>query len=213
MGTVAQFFYVITDDPNQHHQFDDEGMQEFLINHAGIEGVLYHTEMSKIKIIYNTDNGEVKLVDAEAKEDINSDYTSAYEAQRKQVELGIRRIAKLELLVELYKLNDKGICDVIKKNHIIDPVTGKVGSNTSEIALDMTLVKVIKLGYNDNEGGFSLGRFLFKFMKKNQTQIQRAVYAAFKDFKQECEGSSYFLGHLKSKNVIEQFKECIKKHL
>jgi hypothetical protein len=204
---------VITDDSSQHHQFDDEEMQEFLINQAGVEGVLYHTEMSKIKIIYNTHNGVVKLVDAEEKQDINSDYTSAYEAQRKQVEIGIRRLAKVELLVELFKLNDEGICDVIKKNHVIDSVTGKIRSNTSEIALDMTLVQVIKLGYSNDEGGFSLGRFLFKFMKKNQTKTQRAVYAAFQDFKQECEGSSYFLGHLKSKSAIEQFKGHINKHL
>lgn len=211
---IAQFYVLTNDqDPNQHQRFDDEEkMQEFLINYAGVEGVLYHTEMARIKILYNTHNGEVKLVDVEQKQDINFDYSNAYETQRKQVEIGIRRLAKLELLVELYKLNDKGICDIIKQNHLIDPATGKVCSNSSEIALDMTLVKIIKLGYSDNEGGF-FRRLFSRFFGQKQTRVQKAVYAAFQDFKQACEGSSYFLGHLKSKNAIEQFKGHIKKHL
>jgi len=211
---VAQFYVVAPDkNPNHHRHFDDEEMQEFLINHAEIEGVLYHTEMNQIKILYNTHNGEVKLVDVEEKKDIQSDYTDAYEAQRKQVELGIRRLAKLELLVELYNLQDKGICDVIRKNHVIDSVTGKVCSNSSEIALDMTLVKVIKLGYRHEENGFSFRRFFARLFNRNQTHTQRAVYAAFQDFKEECEGSSYFLSHLKSKSAIEKFKHHVKKHL
>lgn len=211
---VAQFYVLVDDnDPEHHHHFDDEGMQEFLINTPSIEGVLYHTEMSKIKILYNIHNGEVRLVDAEERKDINADYTNAYQEQRKQVEIGIRRLAKLELLAELFKLNDKGICDVIQKNHTIDAATGRITSNSSEIALDMTLVKVIKLGYHDNEGGFSLRRFFSRFFKNTQTPTQKAVYAAFQDFKKECECNAYFLERLKSKSAIERFKVHVAKHL
>ena len=66
---LAQFYIVIDENnPEIRHEFDDEGMQEFLINNAGSEGVLYHTEMMQIKIVYNTHNGEVRLVDADKKQ-------------------------------------------------------------------------------------------------------------------------------------------------
>ena len=133
--------------------------------------------------------------------------------QRRQVELAIRRLIKLELLAELHKMNDREICEVIKRNHDIDTATGKIHSNTSEIALDMTLVKIIKLGYSGSEDIFSLRRLISSFMKKNQTQVQKAIYAAFEDFKKSCSNSSQALVQFKSKTAIQQFKDMIKKYL
>jgi len=214
VGMLAEYYIIIDDsNPELHHKFDGEAMQEFIINHARLEGVLYHTEMSQIKILYNAHNGEVKLVDVEKKQDINSDYSDAFQARRKEVELAIRRWMKLELLAELNKMNDMKICGIIGQNHDLDPGTGKIISNTSEIALDMTLVKIIKLGYAEEGNGFSLRRFFYKFTKKNQTAIQKAIYAAFEDLKKECERSSHVLNQLKSKKAIQQFKDYINKHL
>lgn len=210
---LGQFYVIITDQhSDRHHEFDDEGMQEFVIRQANREGVLYHTELVKIKIVYNIHDGEVKLVDEEEKKDIRSDYSNAFQAKRKLVELAIRRLIKLELLEELYGMNDEGVCEVIRKNHAFDKTTGKICSNTSEIALDMTLVKIIKLGYSNESKGF-WWRQIFSGKKVNQTKTQKAIYAAFEEFKIWCANSSQVLDDLKSRNAVLQFRNMIKKYL
>ena len=210
-------FYIVIDDknPELHHELDDEAMQDFLIHEAAMEGVLYHTEMTKIKIIYNTHNGEVKLVDVDEKLGINFDYSNTFLIQRKQVELAIRRLAKVELLSELNQMDDIAICEIIRQNHEIDPYNGKICSNTSEIALDMTLVKIFKLGYFDiNKGfSFSLRRWFSGLTKKNQTPVQRAIYSAFEDLKKECVNRSEVLDQFKCRNAIQHFQKTIRKYL
>lgn len=208
-------YYVFIDDsnPELHHEFDEEGMQEFLIRQTGGEGVLYHTEMKKIKIIYNAHDGEVKLVDVEEKENINFDYSNAFQSQRKQVELAIRRLVKLELLADLHQMNDQGICEMIKFNHDIDSATGKICSNTSEISLNMTLVKVVNLGYVEASKIFSLRRWFSLLARSNQTPMQRALYSAFEDFKRTCERGSQVLDQFRSRNSVNQFKSMLKKYL
>lgn len=210
---LARFYIVIDDNhPDLHQDMDDEGMQDFVIYKSSGEGVLYHSEMSRIKIIYNTHTGEVKLVDADEKVGINFDYSNAFLGQRKLVELAIRRLVKMELLGELHQMNDSAISDIIRQNHKPDPATGRLCSNTSEIALDMTLVKIIKLGYVDHTEGFSLWRWL-GLSRKNQTRTQRAIYSAFEDFKKECDCRSEVLDHFKSRRAIQRFKEFVQKYL
>ncbi len=201
-------FYIVIDDKN--HEFDDEGMQDFIIQHAGIEGVLYHTEMTHIKILYNKLTGEVRLMDSEERQGMNTDYANAFSMQRRLVELALRRLTKLDLLAELHQLNDKQISDLIHQHHSINPQTGRPSANTSEIALDMTLVKVINLGYV-RQG--PIWQWLSGLVKINQTPVQRAIYSAFEDFKKECEPHSHVLTHFRSKNSIEQFKQYIRKYL
>lgn len=208
-------FYVVTDDqnPELHHEFNDEEMQNFVIQQAAQEGVLYHTEMDKIKILYDTRNGEVKLVDVDQKDGISFDYSNAFQIQRKQVELAIRRLAKLELLSVLYQLNDEAVCELIKLHHEIDSSSGKVRTNTSEIELDLTIVHIIDLGYTELHGGFSLRRWLAKLLKKTQTQIQRAIYVAFEKCKKESDPDSHILNFFKSRDSIQKFKQHIKEYL
>jgi hypothetical protein len=206
----AQFYVLISNGNEELHQeLGDEEMQEFLIQQASPEGVLYHTEMIEIKILYNTHTGEVKLVDVEKKNDVNFDYSNAFQAQRELVELAIRRLIKLELLSELYELNDEGICRVIRLNHDIDPATGKVISNTSEILLDMTLVKIIKLGYFTTQDVIFLRRLISNFIQKNQTRIQKAVYMAFENFKKLSGNGSKVLEEFKSKDSLKKFMSMI----
>jgi hypothetical protein len=208
-------FYVFMDDnnPDLHHELGDEEMQDFLIQRDGNEGVLYHTEMTKIKIVYNIHTGEVRFLDTEQKPDINFDYTDAFQTQRKLVELAIRRLVKLELLAELNKLQDEGISEIIIQNHAIDRDTGKIHSNTSEIMLDMTLVKIVKLGYLDRGTGFSWRRLFSGFKNQHQTSMQKAVYAAFDDFKKHAGHDSRVLEKFNSKQAMHQFIDMIKKHL
>jgi hypothetical protein len=207
----AQFYVVIDEsNPDLHRKFGDEEMQEFLIQQTNAEGVLYHTEMIQIKITYNTNTGEVRFVDVEKKGDINFDYTSAYQMQRELVELAIRRLIKLELLAELNKLNDADICRIIQIHHDIDPATGRIRSNTSEILLDMTIVKIVKLGYS-REALWQ--RVFFRWMKRRQTQIQKAIYTAFEEFKKISGNSSQVLEEFKSKHSLQKFMDMIQKYL
>ena len=211
---MLAFYYIVIDDqnPDLHHQMDGEGMQEYVIQKSALEGVLYHSEMIEIKILYNIDNGEVRLVDTDEKKGVSFDYSNAYLTQRKQVEIAIRRLVKMELIRLLNQMNDIDICEIVKLHHEIDPATGKICSNTSEIALDMTLVKIFKLGYFEISDSFSLAR-LIGLSRKNQTRTQRAIYSALEDFKRECENSSKVLDEFKSKNSIQQFKKHIEKYL
>lgn len=218
VGMADECYYIFiktAESQNQKEEFDKESMKEFLIEmaRARAEGELYHSKLPRIKILYNFDNGEVKIVGKEA--DINSEYTRAFQEQRKQVEEAIRRFAKLELLMELYKWSDKHVCDLIKKNPGYDAATGQIHKKTSEVELDMTLVQIIKLGY-PRPGIRFLKIFIFADSNiKYQTHLHKAIYNAFEDFnKMFSSGSrSYGLENLKSRMAVEQFKNLIAQHL
>jgi len=200
--------------PQDQQELDDESMQEFLIHHSDAEGVFYHTQMPRIKITYNLYTGEVKLIDTEQKSSIDIDFSNAFKMQCAQVAEAIRRLAKLELLAELYKMNDTSICKLIKQRHLgIDPDTGKIRSNTSELDLDMTLVKILKLGYSHAPGVMMLRLLFMGDNQASQTDVHKAIYHAFQDFKKLCSCVSHGLDQFNSRESIQLFRKLIDQHL
>lgn len=197
-----QYYIIDNDHPQERRDFDSKRMQEYLINHPVSE--LYHIEMPRIKILYNAQDGNVSLVDAENK-GINSDFSNAYKMQRDQVLAAIRCCAKLKLLELLEEKRDDRITDLIKKSYERE---GVVREHTSEIELDMTLTRIIKLGYPQRHGGtlYGLVYFMAGENKQKPTQVQLAVYTAFYDF-------GHSLALIKSINAALQFGELINKHL
>jgi len=211
---AKSYVFINEENPQDKQELDDESMQEFLIHHSDVEGVLYHVQMPRIKITYSYLTGEVKLIDTEQKNNINMDFSNAFRPQCAQVAEAIRRLSKLELLAELYKMDDKSICELIKQRHLgVDPGSGKIRANTAEIDLDMTLMQILKLGYSRTPGVIILRLLFISEKQASQTDVHKAIYNAFQDFKKLSSSVTHGLDQFNSRESIQLFRKLIDQHL
>jgi hypothetical protein len=200
----SQYYYVILKNgAESRFEIQNDESMEILMNNIDEngEGILFQSEIyqrHKIEIIYNLDSGYVQFTEVNegrnSHKDIHIDFGNLFPFLREQVEQALRRLAKLILLMEIYKMADKEICERICQNHGLREDGRKISiiSKTSERELNMTLQALQGLGSPKH----------LLFFSTHPSTIQKAIYLAFKDFQDQVQ----------SKNSVKKITEMIEKY-
>lgn len=181
-------YYVILENNNhEHHEFHSiESMQYFFIHFAKKPvGEIYLVEFPWLKIVYDTDKGEVTLTNTQIQPGITYRFSAdAFQSNLNPIHEAIRCWAKVELLAQLYLIPDDELRRIISRRHEVDPVTGRMTSNTKEHEVNETFYKLQVYILPQVTGMKALMSFFSGWEKvmREQTNLQRAIYEALDNY-------------------------------
>lgn len=209
-------YYVISEDNNhEHHEFHTiESMQSYFVHSAKKPiGEIYLADFPGLKIVYDTDNGHVSLVNTQIHPWITYRFSAdAFQSNLNPIYDAIRCWAKLEFLSQLFLIPDEGIQTIIKKNHNIDQETGRVSSRTKENELNETIYQLQVYIWPHVTGVKALMSFFSGVEKviREQTLLQRAIYEALNNYSVFDKGIDVIKAGRDVEKIMEMINQSMK---